>query len=126
MAAWGDPEGPATEGSGESLSGETALPGGHRIVFNPEGWQALLHDPRVVEAIAKRAAHIAETANGLVGLSPATKTRLSVESDGKPAYDYVVQDDPSTKRARARVKPASILGSVDDAVNSTLLKSLEG
>lgn len=66
--------------------------------------KALRHLPQVVERMT-RAAHRALGQLGVADL-----------------YEVIVQNDPSTKRARVFIAPKGVEGMIDDAENSTILK----
>lgn len=93
--------------------------------MNPEAWRALRHHPAVVPAITQRANAICDEANtnAVTSMDPRAVTRLSPSGD--PAYLVTVQDNPSTSRARARIKPNpdNMLGVVAEAAESALLKA---
>lgn len=119
---WGD-----TSDSDGVFGDESAPNGdlgdGHFIRINEDAWRALLHHPQVVAALQQRAQDIADFANGTIGMDQRAIERLTEQDPGDP-YQVSVQNDPNTARARAKVKPKTELGKLDEAHNSTLLKAL--
>lgn len=111
------------EGDGDESAPSGDLGDGHFIKINEDVWRGLLHHPSVVTAITARANAIAETANSLVAMDPRAVARLG---QGKPAYTTELRNDPHASRARVRVlpNPETMLGVIDDAHHSTLLKSV--
>jgi len=118
--------GPDTGGWGDGDTDDESPPsgdlgGGHSIEIDEDAWKAILHSPEVWAAVTARAQEVCDTANSLVAMDPRTVERLS---HGEPAYEIHPSEVADTTRARVQVQPANMLGIVDDAVNSTLLKSM--
>lgn len=122
-AGWGDELAAGEAGEGESLpSGTVNLGGGSTMQFSPEAFRQLLHHPLVIEALKARGQAVADTANSLMAMDERAVARLA--PDGQPAYTAELHENPYGTRPRVRVMPANMLGIVDDAHHSTLLKSL--
>lgn len=117
---WGE-SAPAEESELLPNGGEFDLGEGHVLKLSYEGWRALLHRPEAVQAITDRAVGICDTANSLVAMDPRTVERLG---KGEPPYKVLVQNQTGTKRARARVLPANMLGAQDHKHNLTLDKAV--
>lgn len=111
------------EGEGDESAPSGDLGDGHFIKINDEVWRGLMHHPTVVAAIQARAAAICDTANGLVAMDPRAVARLG---KGLPAYTTKLNANPHNTRPRVRVlpNPETMLGVIDDAHHSTLLKSV--
>jgi hypothetical protein len=128
-AAWGE--------SGTAGEGEHHLPGevnlgrfeagapDSTLVFNPAGLRELLHSQETVNAVTARANEICDDANNNVALDPRTVERLSATQEG-PAYRVEVHNNPAQTRARAHVVTNGELGKLDQGVNLTLMKSVDG
>lgn len=113
-----------SEGEGDESAPSGSLGDGHFIRVNEEAWRQLMFHPAVQAAIAARAQAITNTANSLVAVDPRTAARLA---KGEPAYVTSMDANPAHTRPRARVEtnPDNFLGVLDDALHSTLLKSVD-
>lgn len=102
-----------------------SLGDGHFIRIDEEKWRQMMHLPPVVAAVEQRAKDIRDEANSLVAMDPRAVARLNPNNE--LAYDYFIDNDEENSRVRARVHPSytNSLGFIDDAQNSTLLKSME-
>ncbi len=117
---WGEAD-VVSEQDGAEDAPHGSMGDGHFIRIDEDAWRALLHVPQVVDAITQRAQDICDAANSLVAMDPRAVERLG---QGEEAYKVTVQNRVDTTRARARVKAANLLGIIDDAHNSTLLKAM--
>lgn len=123
----GDAGGWGESSDNDGVFGDESAPNGdlgdgHFLKIDPSAWRALLHHPAVVEAIVQRANQIRDTANGMVAMDPRAVERLTEQEPGDP-YKVTLQNRPDTTRPRAKVKPATMLGQLDEAHNSTLWKA---
>lgn len=78
------------------------MPGAPRLKNSQH--KALRHLPIAVEELKRRAS---------AAISQSGKAHL---------YEMIVQDDPTTKRARVYIRARGLEGMLDDAQNSTILK----
>jgi hypothetical protein len=91
-------------------SGSMDLGNGHRMVFSSEQFRQLLHSQEVADAVRARADGVTATCN-------ATKRKK------RAVYETLVQNNPSSTRARAFTRPGNADAAYDDARYSTMLKA---
>jgi hypothetical protein len=119
---WGDP---TSEDDESTPAGD--LGDGIHLTINEEAWKGLLNSAEAQSGVVARAVVIRDQANSLVAMDPRAVERLN--PSGKRAYEYSLNTEVGRfSRVRGRVHPSydedNSLGFVDDAVNSTLLKSM--